>query len=125
MPSLRAIMTAACRNAARATWRNEIKHNSALRIEAIRDNDGNEIKREYIKDAPTTERIAPNPEDALVMRDSIERACSDETDALIINALADGYSMREIAERVGMSHVAISKRVKRIRERYTEERAKA
>ena len=119
LPALRAVMVSACRNSARQTWRNEIKHNNALRIEAIRDNDGNEIKREYIKDAPTTEHIAPNPEIAACMRDSIDRACKDDIDALIVHALADGYSMREIAERIGMSHVAISKRVKRIRERYT------
>lgn len=123
MPPLRAIMMAACRNAARKTWRNEIKHNHALRTEAIRDSDGNEIKREYIKDAPTTEHIAPNPEYALILRDSIDRACADDMDMLIVNALADGYSMREIAERVGMSHPAISKRVKRIRERYRGEDA--
>ena len=115
---LRAVMMAACRNAARKTWRNEIKHNNALRIESIRDNDGNEIKREYIKDAPTTEHIAPNPEIAACIRDSIDRACSDDTDKIIIDALADGYSMREIAPRIGMSQAAISKRVKRIRERY-------
>ena len=119
LPALRAVMMSACRNSARQTWRNEIKHNNALRIEAIRDNDGNEIRREYIKDAPTTEHIAPNPENAIIMRDSIERACADDIDALIVHALSDGYSMREIGERIGMTHPAISKRIKRIRERYT------
>ena len=134
LPALRAVMVSACRNSARATWRNEIKHNNATkRVNAKDYNDTNgtnymEIdefgrnRRLTIIDesrGATAEHIAPNPENAIIMRDSIERACADDIDALIVHALADGYSMRAIGERIGMTHPAISKRIKRIRERYT------
>ena len=76
---------------------------------------------EYIDaQSPTAER-APNPEAGAIIADSIERAAHDDTDRAIIAALAAGYSAREIGQRLGMSHTAINKRVRAIRERYTAE----
>lgn len=121
MPSIRAIMANAARSAARYIARQEYKHASALRIESKTDEDGNIYMREYIKtdDAATAEPIAPNPETATLIADAVSRACKDDTDRAIVSALARGYSMREIAPRLGMSQPAISKRVKAIRERYS------
>ena len=120
MPTLRAIMANAARSAARYTARQEYRHANAIRYESIANEDGESTMREYIKDSDSTaEPIAPNPEYAAIIRDSIERAAKDETDTTIVRALACGYSMREIAARIGMSHPAISKRVKAIRDRYT------
>ena len=69
---------------------------------------------------PTAER-APNPEAGAIIVDSIERASKDDIDRAIIAALAAGYSAREIGQRLGMSHTAINKRVRAIRDRYAAE----
>ena len=83
------------------------------------DPDGEPL--EYIDaQSPTAER-APNPEAASIIRDSISRAAKDDTDRAIMDALARGYSAREIAPRVGMSHTAVNKRIAKLRERYTAE----
>lgn len=119
LPTLRAIMANAARSAARFIAQAEMRHASALRIESMTDEDGNTIMREYIKDSDSTaEPIAPNPEIALIIRDSIERAAKDETDRRIIDLLMMQYTRREIAERVGMTHTAVNKRVNAIRDRY-------
>lgn len=118
MPTLKSIIANACRNAARRIARNEIKHANAIRIESKTDEDGKEYLREYVKDAATCERIAPNPEDAMLIADSIDRACRDDIDRTIVKYLAMRYSMRWISALVGISQPAISKRVKAIRERY-------
>lgn len=121
LPTLRAIMANAARSAARFIAQAEMRHASALRIESMTDESGNAVMREYIKDSDSTaEPIAPNPETALIIRDSIERACKDDTDRDIIAGLAAQYSAREIAERIGMTHTAVNKRIKRIRERYRD-----
>ena len=83
------------------------------------DPDGEPL--EYIDaQSPTAER-APNPEAGAIIADSIERAAKDDIDRAIIAALAAGYSAREIGQRLGMSHTAINKRVRAIRERYAAE----
>lgn len=123
MPSIRAIMANAARSAARFIAQQEMRHASALRIEAHTGADGKEYLREYIKtdDDATGEPIAPNPETAAIIRDSIERAAKDDTDRDIIAGLAIGMTQTEIAERIGMRQQNVSKRIKGIRERYRAE----
>ena len=83
------------------------------------DPDGEPL--EYIDaQSPTAER-APNPEAGAIIVDSIDRAARDDIDRTIIAALAAGYSAREIGQRLGMSHTAINKRVRAIRDRYAAE----
>ena len=121
LPTLRAIMANAARSAARFIAQAEMRHASALRIESMTGDDGKEYMREYIKDSNSTaEPIAPNPEIALIIRDSIDRACKDETDRRIVDLLMMQYTRREIAERVGMSHTAVNKRVNALRDRYRD-----
>ena len=124
MPSIRAIMANACRTAARYIARQEYRNARAIRIESKTDEDGNTYLREYIKDAQSiAEPIAPNPETAMLIRDSIERACKDDIDRAIIDALADGMTQTEIGARVGMTQKSISIRIKEIRARYAAENA--
>lgn len=99
--------------------RMERRNARALRIESGTDKDGNETSREYIIDnaAPIAEPIAPSPENALIIRDMIERAAADDTDRAIIAALAAGYSQPEIARRLDMNQSSISRRIEKIRAR--------
>lgn len=66
---------------------------------------------------PIAERIAPNPEQAAIIADEVERAAHDKTDAAIIAGLAIGLTYREIAAAVGINFGNVSKRVARIRDR--------
>lgn len=58
--------------------------------------------------------------EALEESDAIEnlRKMADETDRRIIDLLIQGYSKREIESRIGLSHQAISKRMRRLAERF-------
>ena len=63
---------------------------------------------------------AGSVKDGRTIRDSIDRACKDETDRRIVDLLMMQYTRREIAERVGMSHTAVNKRVNALRDRYRD-----
>ena len=71
-------------------------------------------------DSPTAAPL-PQPESMAIARDAISRAAKDDIDRAIMDALARGYSAREIAPRVGMSHTAVNKRISKLRQRYTAE----
>lgn len=49
--------------------------------------------------------------------DMLKRACKDNADHLIVDALMDGMNQTEIAEKLGISQQAIAKRIKGIRAR--------
>lgn len=106
------MLSHAARRAAQYISRQERRNPSALKRDSKTGED-------YIAaDAePTAEPIAPSPEAAAIIADSIERAAADDTDSDIITMLKMGYSAREIAEYIGMSHTAVNKRIHRIRER--------
>ena len=87
MPRLSALMVNAARNAARRIARAEIKHASALRYESMTDEDGNAYMREYIKDATTTERIAPAPYENAAIMESIAAAAESENAARALRAM--------------------------------------
>lgn len=106
--------------AAQKIDRAERRNPSGLR-QRRNDNDPDGEPLEYIDaQSPTAERAA-NPETAAIIGDSISRAAKDDTDRTIMRALAAGYSAREIAQRIGMSHTAVNKRVRGLRERYAAE----
>lgn len=114
---LRRIIWKAVMRAARYIDRQERRNPSALRV--VVDEDGNE--REQIDTtSPTAEHIAPDPYTAAAVLDSIERAAKDDKDRLIMKALAYGYTARQIAAAIGVSHTAINKRVASMRARYEE-----
>lgn len=115
---LRRILWKAVMRAARYIDRQERRNPSALR--KIVDEDGNE-REEIDTTSPTAEHIAPDPYTAAAVLDSIERAAKDDKDRLIMKALAYGYTARQIADVLGMSHTAINKRIAAFRTRYEEQ----
>ena len=111
--TLSTMLSRAVIQAAQYISRNERRNPTALKLDK-------KTGAEYIDASaePIAEPIAPSPEAAAIIADSIERAAADELDALIIDGLKLGYSAREIAEPLRMSHTAVNKRIRRIRERY-------
>lgn len=113
-PALARVLSVAVLRAARYIKRNELKHANALRHGV--DIDGND--REYAESYAAPDHIAPNPENAAIVRDSIDRAARDDIDRAIIAGLANGYSLREMSKAIGKTHQALSKRLDGIRSRY-------
>lgn len=110
-------------NAARKIARNEKKHANAIRFSDIaKDNSKDDRRNEdaYIiaNAAPIAEPIAPSPEAAAILRDTLESICRDDVDRQIIRDRAEGYSNREIADRLNVSHTAVNKRLEKLLARY-------
>lgn len=114
--SLQRMTSRAIIAAAQSINRVERRNASALR-HTVND-DGTELDILEISARGTAEPIAPGPEAAAIIRDSIARAARDDIDRAIIAGLAKGYSARQIAPRVNMSHQAVDKRINAIRSRY-------
>ena len=102
--------------AARQIKNAELRHARALR-DTVND-DGETIQAVDLAAGPAAERIAPGPEEAAILRDTISRAARDDKDRAIIRLLAVGYNHPEIAARIGMSRQAIEKRINGIQSRY-------
>ena len=113
-PALARVLSIAVLRAARYSKRKELKHANAMR-HAV-DIDGSD--REFVESYAAPDRIAPNPENAALIRDGIDRAARDDIDRAIIAGLAKGYSLREMSKAIGKSHQALSKRLDGIRDRY-------
>ena len=105
----------AIRVSAQYIKRQEIKHGNALKIE----NDENGNTKEYIIDnaAPIAEPIAPGPENALIVKETIRAAAIDALDLDIIRLTACGYKQGEIAEKLNKSRKTINERLQSIRSR--------
>lgn len=113
------LLARACEKAARRIHAAERKHANACRSSTATDADGNSVEREYIDTtSPTGERIAPSPFEYAALSESINAACKDSTDALIMKCAIYGLTQTETAELVGMSQRAVSKRLQKMRERY-------
>ncbi len=52
-----------------------------------------------------------------MLYEEIQKSCIDERDLSIVNMCMEGLTMREIGKKLGISHVAIVKLKKRIREK--------
>lgn len=117
--SLQRMTSRAIIAAAQGISRAERRNASALR-HTVND-DGAELDILDISAKGTAEPIAPGPETAAILRDRIARAARDDKDRAIMAGLAKGYSAREIAYRLGMSHTAVNKRIAAIRDRYAAE----
>ena len=115
------LMKRAVLTAAQKIGRQERRNPSALRFIKPRDDDHDPTA--YIIDnaAPTAEPIAPDPYTYTATRETIERAAKDDTDRKIIAGLALGYSAREIAQALHLSHTAINKRIGHIRDKYNND----
>ena len=123
---LRRILWKSVMRAARYIDRQERRNPSALRVkldengDAVTDAEGEKLLQ-IDTTSPTAERIAPDPYTAAAVLDSIERAAKDDKDRIIMQALAAGYSARQIADVLGMSHTVINKRIAGFRARYEDE----
>jgi len=113
--------------AAQDTQREQRRNGSALKTrraswDATGNGDMETYEEAYIvmHAAPIAEPIAPDPFTALLVSDAIERACKDDIDRAIVDMLTPPGkpTYRQIGAALHISHVAVAKRVKAIRERY-------
>ena len=116
---------------AAAHWieRAEKRNASALKTRRIKAESEAEAARieEYIVNnaAPIAEPIAPNPEAAAILAETIAEAAHDKTDARIIKLLALGYTQTEIAAAIGIDARNVRRRMVSIRETYNAPRKAA
>lgn len=111
----RAVMTAAQR-----IDRQERRNARALRVTEDRDDaTGATVRREYIETQaqPMSERSFTDPESTAIFFDDLAACTRDNTDRAIIEALAAGYTQREIAAFLAVSQPAVAKRIKAMKER--------
>ena len=111
----RAVMTAAQR-----IDRQERRNARALRVtEDFDDATGATVRREYIETQaqPMSERSFTDPESTAIFFDELDACTRDNTDRAIIEALACGYTQREIAAFLAVSQPAVAKRIRAMRER--------
>lgn len=110
--SLVSLVYRAAAYAIRSVYRAEIKHVRA-RVQVVKDKNGDEV--EYIDTMASSRR--DNTEAAAMAAVGLEQFLNsrDEIDRIIIEAKRDGYTQKEIAAMVGISDVAIHKRMKKIR----------
>lgn len=66
--------------------------------------------------SPTISRIS-DPAGVAIVRDAIDRATEDGTDGDIIALLEAGYTVRQIADMLGLSKSTTQRRIDRIRQR--------
>lgn len=98
--------------AIRCVYRAEVKHVRA-RVQVVKDKNGDDV--EYIDTMASSRR--DNTEAAAMAAVGLEQFLNsrDEIDRIIIEAKRDGYTLKEIAAMVGISEVAIHKRMKKIK----------
>lgn len=112
--SLQRIISRAVIVAARYIQRQELRNASAATRKT--DEEGNEYDAIDIYAGPNAPQPI-SPESAAILRDRIERAAADETDETIISGLAKENTITSIAKELELSQQAVSKRIKKIRER--------
>lgn len=66
--------------------------------------------------SPTMSR-ASDPAGVAIVRDAIDRATEDDTDGDIIALLEAGYTVRQLADMLGLSKSTAQRRIDRIRQR--------
>ena len=113
------ILFAACTQAVHTIARAEYRHNSNCCQFLASDADGDTADRTALDALPSvTATPASSPEDAAIIRATIEATAADNTDRQIIQALAVGLTVRAIASALGMSKSAVQRRINSIRSRY-------
>lgn len=116
------ILFAACTQAVHTIARAEYRHASNMAdIYAldIRPADSSEYTQTPFDSLPSvTAAPVSSPEDAAITRAAIEAAAADNLDRQIMQALADGHTVRTIAAAIGTSKSAVQRRIDKIRARY-------
>lgn len=113
---LSVILYRAAAQAAHSISRAEQRH--ARAISATIDDDGAERWQIDTEAGTDCDAIAPSPEAAAILRESVESVARDQSDRVILTMTAKGYTVEEIGAALMMSHQAVSKRLRAMRERY-------
>lgn len=110
------IMYRAAAQAAHSISRTEQRH--ARAISATLDDDGAERWTIDTGAGARCDQIAPSPEAAAILRESVESVARDQVDRVALTMTARGYTAAEIAAALMLSPPTISRRLAAMRERY-------
>lgn len=112
------ILFAACTQAVHTIARAEYRH-TANCCHIIADADSGAANQSLMDVLPSvTATPASSPEDAAIIRATIEATATDSTDRIILHGLAIGRTVRDIAAALGISKSAVQRRIDTIRSRY-------
>lgn len=113
------ILFAACSQAANAIARAERRHTSTCCQIVPIDADGSAADQTPLDILPSV-TAAPlgSPEQSALLRAAIDASAKDDTDLRIMQAPAEGLSVRQIAAALNMSKSAIQRRIDAFRARY-------
>lgn len=113
---LAVILYRAAAQAAHSISRAEQRHARAL--SATIDDDGAERWQIDTEAGTDCDAIAPSPEAAAILRESVESIARDQVDRVALTMTARGYTTAEIAAALMVARSTISRRLCAMRDRY-------
>lgn len=113
---LAVLMYRAAAQAAHSISRSEQRH--ARAISATIDDDGAERWQIDTEGGAGCDAIAPSPEAAAILRESVESVARDHVDRAALTMTARGYTATEIAAALMVNQSTISRRLQAMRDRY-------
>lgn len=113
---LAVILYRAAAQAAHSISRAEQRH--ARAISATIDDDGAERWQIDTEAGTDCDAIAPSPEAAAILRESVESVTRDQVDRVALTMTARGYTTAEIAAALMVDRSTISRRLYAMRDRY-------
>lgn len=113
---LAVILYRAAAQAAHSISRAEQRH--ARAISATIDDDGAERWQIDTEAGTDCDAIAPSPEAAAILRESVESVARDQVDRVALTMTARGYTSAEIAAALMVDRSTISRRLYAMRDRY-------
>lgn len=113
---LAVILYRAAAQAAHSISRAEQRH--ARAISATIDDDGAERWQIDTEAGTDCDAIAPSPEAAAILRESVESVARDQVDRVALTMTARGYTTAEIAAALMVDRSTISRRLYTMRDRY-------
>lgn len=113
---LAVILYRAAAQAAHSISRAEQRH--ARAISATIDDDGAERWQIDTEAGTDCDAIAPSPEAAAILRESVESIARDQVDRVALTMTARGYTTAEIAAALMVDRSTISRRLYAMRDRY-------
>lgn len=116
------ILYAACTQAAHSISRAEIRHVSACisadAVAAATPDTNNGQSLLDIRSSCTAAPISGDPADGYSIRAALDTAAGDKDGRAIVAGIAAGYTVRELADQLGMSKSAVQRRIDKIRAAY-------
>lgn len=116
------ILYAVCTQAAHSISRAEIRHVSACisadAIAAATPDTNNGQSLLDIRSSCTAAPISGYPADGYSIRAALDTAAGDKAGRAIVAGIAAGYTVRELADQLGMSKSAVQRRIDKIRAAY-------